>query len=114
MFFLKITNEGVASLDSRAADDTTITAAPVAGADLHISDLGITQYDKLGIGIAAPTVTNSTSNIAHQSTAVRDGRNFVVTLDPVDINPAAAFMTGELPAGAFQTRRSSGCACGAL
>ena len=116
-FYLKITNEGVASLAVvlpicnwctvrivllprdllETSDEATLLAA---ACDLYITDLSITQYDKLGITLAHPSMV--ASNITHQSEAVRDGRNFVVTLDAADVNDDAAFMMVQLPAGAFQ------------
>ena len=68
---------------------------------LYIGDLSITQYDKLGISLAEP-INDEDSKIEHRSSAVRDGRNFQVIIDPGDINPAAAFLLVSLPAGAFQ------------
>ena len=111
VFFLKITNEGVASLNDSGAnvlyDDVTATPlvladpSPVAAADLHISDLSITQFNKLGIPLVK-RILNANSKIEHRSDAVRDGRNFQVTIAPDDIAAGAVFMTVQLPAGAFQ------------
>ena len=117
VFFLKITNEGVASLavDSEGAaigadihaagtadgaDEVAIAAIP-ANSLLYISDLSIVQFDKLGIPLAEP-INNAGSKIEHRSDAVRDGRNFMVTLAAEDVNGAAAFMRVQLPKGAFQ------------
>ena len=117
MFFLKITNEGVASLDRRGANLSTPDRGGIqqpgsateegarqlpdpAAASLHIGDLSITQYDKLGISLAQPI--DAASIITHRSGAVRDGRNFVVTIDAADVSDNAVYMTAQLPKGAFQ------------
>ena len=114
MFYLKITNEGVASLSieganivpvgTAAADvptGTTVSTAGLTKEQLHIRDLVITQYDSLGNNLMQ-TVTAAASIISHRSDAVRDGRNFTVTIDATDVNDSAAFMTAQLPAGVFQ------------
>lgn len=112
VFFLKITNEGVASLDSRGANirnklpdpnprSYTVAAPLIAAADLHILDLSIMQYNSLGI-LLDQDIGAANSMITHRSDAVRDGRNFQVTLDSTDVHDMAAFMTVQLPAGAFQ------------
>lgn len=112
VFYLKIKNEGVASLDSRSANIITpvpdpnpcgYTAAdpPIASTDLHIHDLSIQQFDKLGIMLTA-CIKHQDSMITHRSDAVRDGRNFQVTIASEDINDNAIFMIVKLPAGAFQ------------
>ena len=116
MFFLKITNEGVASLDARGANLSTTASGvvpvpnpntlveaspPVSPANLHISDLSITQYSKLGVSLAE-SINDADSKIEHRNDVVRDGRNFMVTIDEDDVNAAAAFMMVQLPAGAFQ------------
>ena len=113
VFYLKITNEGVASLDSRGADIVNaplpvpnpagweIATPSIRGADLHIHDLSITQYDKLGISLGE-YISAPGSKIEHRSDAVRDGRNFMVTLDETDVSGDAAFMTVQLPKNKFQ------------
>ncbi len=112
VFFLKITNEGVASLSDQGANaintvpdpnpNTLVQANPLIGdTQLHINDLSIMQYNRLGI-LLEKDIIAAGSRITHRSDAVRDGRNFQVTIASTDIADGAVFMTVQLPAGAFQ------------
>ena len=47
-------------------------------------------------------IVNANSKIEHRSEAVRDGRNFQVTIHPDDIATGAVFMTVQLPKNKFQ------------
>ena len=112
VFYLKITNEGVAAVDERGANLINVVPTPnpntftladplIADESLHISDISITQYDKQGVDLME-VINNAESKIEHRTNAVRDGRNFKVTLNTADVNNKAAFMLVQLPENSFK------------